>query len=103
MVPKKRKRFTSEEKVIILKKHILEKKPLSDLCDDNHISLTMFHKWQNELFCHALDTFDKGKDKECKKWQKEIIALEAKLVKKNEVLSELMEEHIALKKNFGEN
>lgn len=42
MEPKKRIRFTVEEKVKILKQHLLEKKSLPDLCDENNIHPTMF-------------------------------------------------------------
>jgi len=41
MKHKRRRRFTIEEKVSILKQHLLEKKALSDLCDENNIHPTM--------------------------------------------------------------
>jgi hypothetical protein len=34
--------------------------------------------------------------------ERKVSALEEKLARKNEVLSELMEEHVALKKSLGE-
>lgn len=46
MKQKRRRRFTIEEKVTILKQHLLEKKALSDLCDENNIHPTMFYRWQ---------------------------------------------------------
>jgi transposase-like protein len=100
-VKKKRRRFTSEEKKLILKRHFLEKKAVSDLCEEYNIHPTMFYKWQKELFSNANYAFDKGKDKESTRWQKKALELEDKLTRKNEVLSELMEEHIALKKSHG--
>ncbi len=102
MEPKKRSRFTLEEKVNILKQHLLEKKALSDLCDGNNIHPTMFYRWQKELFSNATFALQNGKDKEIVRWKKRILELEEKLTRKNEVLSELMEEHIALKKSLGE-
>jgi len=101
MKHEKRRRFTIEEKVNILKQHLLEKKALSDLCDENNIHPTMFYRWQKELFNNAAFALKNGKDKENVKWEKKTIALEEKLTRKNEVLSELMEEHIALKKRLG--
>ena len=38
-----RRRFTVEEKVTILKQYLLEKKRLSDLCDENDIHPMMFY------------------------------------------------------------
>lgn len=99
---KKRNRFTTEEKVEILKQHLLEKKALSDLCDKYKIHPTMFYRWQKDLFSNAEFAFNTGKDKESEKWKKKTFDLEKKLVKKNEVVSELMEEYITLKKNLGE-
>lgn len=103
MSKKKRKRISTEEKVNILKQCFLEKKPMSDLCDKYDIHPTMIYRWQKELFANAVSAIDNGKDKEATKWKKKATALEEKLSKKNEVLSELMEEHIILKKNLGEN
>lgn len=102
MKQKRRRRFTIEEKVNILKQHLLEKKALSDLCDENNIHPTMFYRWQKELFSNATFALKNGNDKEAVKWKKRISELEEKLTRKNEVLSELMEEHIALKKSLGE-
>ncbi len=102
MEPKKRIRFTVEEKVNILKQHLLEKKALSDLCDENNIHPTMFYRWQKELFSNATFALKNGKDKEIVRWKKKALELEEKLTRKNEVLSELMEDHVALKKSLGE-
>jgi transposase-like protein len=98
---KKRRRFTIEEKVNILKQHLLEKKALSDLCDENNIHPTMFYRWQKELFSNAAFALRNDKDKAAVRWKKRISELEEKLTRKNEVLSELMEEHIVLKKSLG--
>ena len=103
MKQKRRRRFTIEEKVAILKQHLLEKKALSDLCDENNIHPTMFYRWQKELFSNATFALKNDKDdKEVVRCNKRISELEEKLTRKNEVLSELMEEHIALKKRLGE-
>jgi len=102
MKQKRRRRFTIEEKVTILKQHLLEKKALSDLCDENNIHPTMFYRWQKELFSNATFALKNDKDKEVVRSNRRISELEEKLTRKNEVLSELMEEHIALKKRLGE-
>jgi hypothetical protein len=41
----KRRHFSPEEKVGILKKHLLEKVPVSTLFDQFGIHPTMFHRW----------------------------------------------------------
>lgn len=102
MKQNKRRRFTIEEKVSILKQHLVEKKALSDLCDENKIHPTMFYRWQKELFSNATFALKNDKDKETVRLKKRVSELEGKLARKNEVLSELMEEHIELKKSLGE-
>jgi transposase len=100
-MPKKtRQRFTAQEKVAILRLHLLEHTPVSDLCDQHGIHPTMFYRWQKEFFENAAAFEPRarrtGDDKDRK-----IALLEQKLQRKHEVLSELMEEHIKLKKDLG--
>ena len=99
---RKRKHYTPEEKVSILKKHLLEKVPVSDLCDRNELHPTVFHRWMKEFFENGAVAFQKRPDSKTLKLERKVLCLEGKLAKKNEVLSELMEEHVNLKKTLGE-
>jgi transposase-like protein len=97
---RQRRNFSGTEKVAILKQHLLEKVPVSDLCDKHDLYPTQFYNWLKEFFENghsAFDTDRKSKAAENAKDTK-IEQLEAKLTRKNEVLSELMEEHTLLKK-----
>ena len=101
---KPRRHFTPQEKVAILKRHLLEKTPVSDLCDQFGIAPNLFYRWQKEFFDNGHAAFDsdrKSKALEDAK-DKKIEHLEAKVQRKNEVLAELMEEHTQLKKALGE-
>jgi transposase len=101
---KPRRHFSAPEKVAILKRHLLEKTPIAMLCDELGILPTLFYRWQKEFFENGHVAFDhdrKSKTVEAAKDLK-IEQLEAKLQRKNEVLSELMEEHVQLKKELGE-
>lgn len=102
MSEKKRRNFTAKEKVGILKKHLVEKKPVSDLCDENGMHPTIFYRWQQKLFENVASVFEKGKGQSGSQIARKVTELEAKLAHKNEVISEVMEEYIALKKNHGE-
>jgi transposase-like protein len=102
-MPKKtRKRFTAQEKVTILRLHLLEQTPVSDLCDQHGIHPTMFYRWQKEFFENAAAAFEPRARCAGDAKDRRITLLEQKLQRKNEVLSELMEEHIKLKKELGE-
>lgn len=99
---KKRRNYTAQEKVAILKRHLLDQVPISDLCDEYHLQPTVFYRWQKEFFENGAASFEKASSRQKQAEQKRIQQLEAKLQVKNEVLSELMEEHVRLKKERGE-
>ena len=102
MTKKTRKRFTPEEKVAILRLHLLEHVPVSDLCDQHGIHPTMFYRWQKEFFEYGAAALEPRLRRPADSKDQRIATLEQKLQRKHEVLSELMEEHIKLKKELGE-
>ena len=102
MSKKIRNRFTAQEKVAILRLHLLEHIPVSDLCDQHGIHPTMFYRWQKEFFENAAAAFEPRSRRASDDKDRRITFLEQKLQRKHEVLSELMEEHIKLKKEFAE-
>jgi len=99
---RKRKNYTPEEKVIILKRHLVDRVPVSDLCDEYSLHPTVFYRWQKDFFEHGAAAFEKDPSTQKRKDAERIKVLEQKLQRKHEVLSELMEEHVKLKKNLGE-
>lgn len=93
---------TAEFKIHLLKKHLIDKIPVSSLCEEYDVKASVFYSWQKELFDRGDRIFGVSKAKQIDaKYQARIKQLEAKLSQKNEVLSELMEEHLVLKKNLG--
>jgi transposase len=97
-----RKHFTATEKVAIVRRHLLDQVPVSDLCDEYGIHPTVFYRWQKQLFENGATAFEYRPKNAQSAADKKIAALEEKLVRKNEVLSELMEEHVKLKKALGD-
>ncbi len=102
MKKKKRHNYTPEEKVLILKRHLTEGVAVSALCDEYNLQPKVFYDWQKLLFENATSVFIRGTNGPNRQDQKRIQQLEEKLQKKNEVVSELMEEHVKLKKELGE-
>ncbi len=100
-----RRHFTPDEKVAILRRHLLENVPVSQLCEQHGIAPSVFYHWQREFFENGHRAFT-GNGKRAHRaetaQQDKIDRLEAKLRKKDEVLAELMEEHVTLKKSLGE-
>ena len=99
---KSRKHYTPEEKVSILKKHLVEKASVSDLCDTYNLQPTVFYRWQKQFFENGAAAFQRQSKRKTTRIEQKVTALEQKLTQKNEVLAELMEEHMALKKSLGE-
>jgi transposase len=97
-----RKHFTATEKVAIVRRHLLDQVPVSDLCDEYGIHPTLFYRWQKQLFENGATAFEYRPKGAQDATSKKLAALEDKLVRKNEVLSELMEEHLKLKKALGD-
>jgi transposase len=103
MSQNERRHFSGEEKVKILRLHLLEGKPVSELCEQHQITPSLFYQWQRTFFENGARAFvGTGSARSETQHQKEIHSLESRLQRKHEVLSELMEEHIRLKKELGE-
>ena len=102
---RQRRHFSAEQKVALLRLHLLEKKPISDICQEHNIAVNLFYLWQKQFFENgtaAFETTSKSRKAEKNAKDLKITTLEEKLQRKNEVLAELMEEYVQLKKECGE-
>lgn len=105
MSKRPRRHFQDTEKVAIIKRHLIDKVPISDLCDELDIYPNQFYDWLKKFFENGHLAFG-GNSRGAKAVEdakdRKIEQLEAKMTRKNEVLAELMEAHTELKKNLGE-
>jgi transposase len=101
---KERKHYTAEEKVAILRRHLVDQVAVSELCEENGLQPTVFYRWQKEFFENGAAAFQTKERplRQVEEKQQRIEFLEKKVQTKDEVLAELMAEHIALKKSLGE-
>jgi len=99
---KKRRNFTPEEKVALLRRHFLENAAISDLCDEAGLHPNIFYRWQKEFFEGGAAAFQRENDAKTRHLEQKVSALEAKLANKDEVIAEIMESHVQLKKSLGE-
>jgi transposase len=105
MSKRSRRHHSSEQKAELLKKHLVEKVPVSDICDAHQLQPSLFYYWQRQLFDNAQAAFEPGKSGAAsreKELEARIAQLEAKLSKKDAVIAEISEEYVALKKELGE-
>ncbi len=99
---KTRKHYTAEQKVAILRRHLLEHEPVSKLCDEAGLQPAMFYRWQKEFFENGTAAFQNKSRTNAQGEQERIEFLEKRIQRKDEVIAELMEEHVILKKSLGE-
>ncbi len=102
----KRKKFSPQEKVRLLRLHLIEKEPVSDICDAHGLNPNVFYRWQKIFFENGAAAFAQTgagrKDSGAKKLERQNAQLKAKLSSKDEVIAEIMTSHVQLKKSLGE-
>ena len=104
---KPRRSFTADQKAAILRRHLVDKVPVSDLCDEYKIQPSLFYLWQRQLMENLSSALENGRgsrksDRREQELRKRLAELESKVTKKDGVIAELMEEYVALKKKLGE-
>lgn len=99
---RERRHFSPQQKLTIVKAHLVDGVPISDLCDRHHIQPAQFYLWQKQLFENGAAAFErKAKHAGPSPEERKLQQLEAKLATKNEVIAELIQENVLLKKLDG--
>lgn len=102
----KKRNIPAEQKVAIVRRHLWENVPVSDLCDEYQIHATQYYTWQKQLFEGAGQVFQRRPSRANERRQEDAKArklaqLEEKLRMRNEVVAELLEEHVKLNKELA--
>ena len=102
-----RRQFTPEETPTILRRHLADRVPVSDLCDEHPIQPTLFDLWQRQAFEQLSAALQDGRTRRGQTQalsadRVRITALEARLAQKDAIIAEVSEEYLALKKKLGE-
>jgi len=99
-----RKQLTTEQRAQVVRRHLADKVPVSDLADEYGVQPSQIHIWVKQVLDQAEQAFRRlgrpPKGETAK--SRQIERLEAKLAQKNEVIAELMEENVRAKKANGE-
>jgi transposase-like protein len=97
-----KKQYQASEKVSIIRAHLLENKAISDVCDEHQIHPSVYYRWQKQFFEQGDKAFAPHNEKQViTQLKQEISRLETKLARKDEVIAEVMEDYISLKKRYG--
>jgi transposase len=102
-----RRKFSAEQKAEILRRHLVDKTAVSELCEKNELQPSQFYVWQKQLLDNiavALEPNPNRKQSSAKeaKLTRENEALKSKLSRKDNIIAEISEEYVKLKKELGE-
>ena len=103
MSKRTRRRHSPEQKAALVRQHVVDKKPVSEICSAAQLQPSVFYKWERDLFDAAPALFA-GRRTPSREPELEakIAALEAKLARKDAIIAEVSEEYVKLKKTLGE-
>lgn len=115
---KSRRHFGDDQKAAIVRRHLADKVPVSDLADEYHIQPSQIYLWVKQLLDQAERAFQPPRGGKRRQQQADpkltqlerrntqletqVAQLTTKLSQKNEVIAELMEDNIRSKKAAGE-
>ena len=97
-----RRQFSPEQKIKLLRQHLLDKVPISEVCEKHQITPTQFYQWQKTFFENGAAAFAKTNARATSQAEQRLTQLASQLQRKDEVIAEIMAEHIMLKKSLGE-
>ena len=107
---KQRKIRQPEEKLQLVKRHLMGKESVASICEEEGIAPSQFYQWQQELFDQGAQCFTRKKKGGTKsveqlkidQLERQLACRERKLAERNEVIAELLEDHTRLKKTLGD-
>lgn len=104
MSDRTRRHFTPQQKAEMVRRHLAGKEAVSALAEEFRVQPSQMHGWVNQVLAQAEAAFQRtaGAGRGERRKDERITQLEAKLVQKNEVIAELMEENVRAKKANGE-
>src|SRR5215471_8903402 len=102
MSKRTRRRYTPEQKAALVRQHVVDKKPVSEICSTAQLQPSVFYKWERDLLEAAPSVFagHRAPSRE-QELEAKIAALEAKLARKDAIIAEVSEEYVRLKKHVS--
>jgi transposase len=101
---KTKKKYTNEEKMKILREHLENNVPISELSEKYGVAPSALYLWKKLLFENSSESLNKktNKREERRKsaQQRRIAELEATLAIRESLISEIVQENIELKKKY---
>ena len=106
MSKRARRQFTTEQKADVLRRNMIEKVPVSELCNELSIQPSLFYAWQRQAFDNLPAALNgpasSGPSRREKELASEVERLQERLSKKDSVIAEISAEYVNLKKELVE-
>jgi transposase len=103
---KTRRHHTPDQKIAILRQHHLDKRPVSEVCEGAELQPSVFYGWQKHLFEFGATAFGESRKRAETSREQQLLEenerLKARLARKDEVIAEVTEELVKVKKSVGE-
>ena len=109
---KSRRKFTAEQKAAIVRRHLKGKEAISAIAEELSVQPTQIHQWVAQALEQIERAFEKtAKSEKATKLadskinqlkEQQVRRLQEKIIHKNEVIAELMEENVRAKKANGD-
>lgn len=101
-----RRPFTTEQKAEILRRHMVDKVPVSELCNELDLQPSLFYQWQRQALENLAGALSgpgpSGPGTREKELGKKVAQLEERLAKKDNVIAEISAEYVKLKNELGD-
>lgn len=97
----RRPNVTAQEKVSILREVLIERQSVSEVCERHHLQPSQFYTWQKQLFENGAAAFGRDAASDQARAQEQIRVLQARLADKDEVIADISQEYVRLKKVHG--
>jgi transposase-like protein len=98
----KKKHYSQSEKTMILREHIEEHVPISEIAEKYGIHINSIYTWKKNMYEVASGNANKQQTRNERKQSKlldEIDELKARLAQRESLIAELVEDNIKIKKN----
>lgn len=82
----------------ILRERLINGVSVNDLCDTYSIQPSQYYSWQKQLFINGTLVFQTNGNSHKRSLEQENARLRAKIVEKDEVIAEVIQEYVKLKR-----
>jgi transposase-like protein len=101
-----RRQFTLEQKAAIVRRHLVDKTPVSELCNEYELQPSLFYAWLKQALENLSSALAPKSGNGVEPRERALAAenekLKARLAKKDGVIAEISAEYVQLKKELGE-